>query len=123
MNVNKKILTIALASLSFLPMLASATIVTCNGIDCDFNSFIALINGVINFALAMSGFIAAGTCIYAGTIILFHPAEPGKRSDAYAMFTKAIKGLAIVLLSWLVIHTLVVWLVNPSFDALRFFNN
>ncbi len=121
--MKKNTRTFALIFLSFLPLTSYAGIITCSGLDCNFDSFVSTINTIINTFLALSGFLAAGTFAYAASFILFDPANPAKRKDAKDMFLKTLKGLAIVLLSWFVIHTLIDWVVNPDFNALRFFQN
>lgn len=87
---------------------------------CDFKEAAILVNRIINWFLSISVTVAAITFSVAGAQILLNPANEAKRREAKDMFIKTIWGIAIILLSWLVINTLVKTLVNTSTDALRF---
>jgi len=85
---------------------------------CNVTELFTLINRIINWFLKIAGSIAAVTFTIAGVNILMHPDKPEEISKARSMFTKTIVGLIIVLLSWLVFHTVLSTLIDQS--ALRF---
>ncbi len=94
-----------------------------SGLGCGFSDLVGMFNNFINWFLGISAVLATITCVYAAVKILSHPSNPGERTKALAMFGKALAGIAIVLLAWLVMKTVITALVNPSTDALRFFSN
>ncbi len=120
--MKKKILTISLFALTFLPSLSFAqNLIACEGLDCTFDSFITTMNNVINYFLAISGLLVAGTIVYIGATILLNPDSESKKTEAKTMMVKTAKGFAYILLSWFVIHVVIGWIVDPSFDPFRFF--
>ena len=90
---------------------------------CDFAAFMRLINNVINWFISISVLVAAVTFSIAGGKILMNPENPGKREEAMGMFRKTVVGMIIILVAWLVLHTIVSTLTNPNIGALRFLNN
>jgi len=130
MNINyKKTLAVGLSLLMFLPLVVSAASfipAVCTGSDpskCDFTAFATFINTVITWFLNMSAVVAAITFSIAGANMLLHPESPEEIKKAKSMFTKTIIGMIIVLVAWLVVHTVVATLVNSSTNALRFLSN
>ena len=91
--------------------------------NCNFNDLTTLINNIINWFLGISVSVAAITFAIAGGIMLFNPNNPGKRGEALEMFKKTIIGIIIILVAWLVIHTVIAALVNQNTGALRFLGN
>jgi len=120
-NIHKII--IALFSLVFLLptiIFAANSLIPCSGVDCNFSSFAALVNNVINWFLSISATVAAITFSWAGIQMLLNPDNPGKRQDALEMFKKTVIGMIIILVAWLVIHTIIVTLLRDPNSALRF---
>jgi len=87
---------------------------------CDFKEAEILINRVINWFLSMAIIIMGGTLTYAGVNIIFNPGNATVLKESQEMFKKSIIGLFIVLFAWLIIHTIITALVNPSVNADRF---
>ncbi len=119
-----KILAFSVSSLVFLPLLAyaqsSGGVIPCNGQDCNFNSFIQLINNILKYFLGISISVAAVTFAIAGGKMLLHPNNPGERTAAKNMFKNTIIGMIIVLCSWLAVYTVIKWIVPNAGSALRF---
>jgi len=87
----------------------STGIVPCDGSlsnPCNFNSVFKLVNTAIQWFLDISIAIAAITFMVAGGKMLANPSNPGKREEAVEMFKKTTIGIIIVLMAWLVIHTI-----------------
>ena len=89
---------------------APTGLVTCGTADtppCDFNSFMALINKVINFILfKMALPIAALMFAYAGFELVSSGGSTEKRGVAKSVFTNAVLGLIIAVAAWLIISTI-----------------
>jgi hypothetical protein len=118
------ILAFVSSSVLFMPaVLFAQGLVPCNGPDCNFSSFVTLINNAITLFLYLAISLAGVTFMIAGAKILLNPGNAGKRSEALGMFKKTIIGMVIVLVAWLVIHTIVGLLVNKNIGALRFLGN
>ncbi len=113
----------------FSPLISLAAIVpdcvtgSGNGVDCGFSDLVKMFNSFIDWFLGISSVLATITCVMAGAKILLNPSNPGERTKAIGMFTKALIGIAIVLLAWIVMKTAIGVLVNPNTGALRFFSN
>ena len=120
-----KTIAILLSLVLFLPLFVSAAgLIPCNGTPdspCDFNAFSKLINGIINWFIGISATVAAITFSIAGGQMLLNPDNPSKREEAINMFKKTVYGMIIILVAWLVVHTVVATLVDPNTNALRFF--
>ena len=56
--------------------------------------------------------MAAITIAIAGGTILFNPDNAAKRTEALEMLKKTIYGIIIILVAWLVIHTVIAALTN-----------
>jgi len=112
----------------FLPIISFAAyqVVTCDGSDaspCDFDAFIDMVNGLIDWFVTISVSIAAVTFAMAGGRILLNPDNPGERAKAKDMFRKTIYGLIALLSCWLIVYVIIGALTNNAGDYLRFFAN
>jgi len=67
--------------------------------------------------------VAAITFAIAGGRMLFNPGKEAERTAAKDMFLKTIIGLAIILVAWLVIHTVISAISSNSNSALKFLGN
>ncbi len=119
-----------IASLSAAAILAplavlAADLIPCDGVNtpCNFGSLATLVNNIINWFLGISVSVAAITCAVAGAKILFNPGNQSEIEAGKTMLWKTIQGMFIILLAWLVVHTVIAALVNPSTGALRFLGN
>jgi hypothetical protein len=124
----KKIKILVISGFVF-PLFSFAAIVSdcvndaSGGADCNFKDLMGMFNSFINWFFAISSVLATITCVLAAVKILSNPSNPKKRGEALGMFTKALIGMAIVLLAWLVMKTVIGALTNPNTNALRFFSN
>jgi hypothetical protein len=96
-----------------VPVLALAQPVTgrlvpCDGLDCNFNKFMELINTVISFILFnLAVPLAAIMFAYAGVKLLFSGGEKSDaRTKAKEIFTNTVIGLALAAGAWLIIRTI-----------------
>ena len=125
----KKTLAIGLSITIFLPLAAIAAGLIPS--DADINgtattagkglcSLTILINNAITWFLDLSATVAAITFSIAGGKMLMNPENPGEREKAMEMFKKTVIGMVIILIAWLVVHTIIVSLVGTGSGALRF---
>lgn len=90
-------------------------LVPCNGVDCDFNSLMTLINRVMNFIVYLSIPLAAISISYAGYLYISAYGDTGKIEDAHKIFGSVLKGFAFVLAGWLIVYTIMSMLLGPNF--------
>lgn len=98
-------------------------LVQCDGVvtdpstqkKCDFNALIDQINFLINWAFFMAIPIASGFLVYAGYYYMFTGEEGHKK--AKAIFSSVGIGLIAAAGGWLVIHTIIKFLVKPGLGA------
>lgn len=90
-------------------------LVPCNGVDCDFNSLMTLINRVMNFIVYLSIPLAAISISYAGYLYISAYGDTGKIQDAHKMFGKIIWGFVFVLAGWLIVYSIMSALLGPNF--------
>lgn len=72
---------------------------------CDYNDLWELINKGVNFIIFLSLLISTFVFLYAGFLYLTSGISD-KKSDAKKMMFNVVKGIIIILISWLVINTL-----------------
>lgn len=98
-------------------------LVQCDGVvtdpstqkKCDFNALIDQINFLINWAFFMAIPIASGFLVYAGYYYMFTGEEGHKK--AKDIFSSVGIGLIAAAGGWLVIHTIIKFLVKPGLGA------
>lgn len=90
------------------PVFAQEKLVPCDGPNCDFNSFVDLINNIINFALMYLAIpIAAIMFAYAGFLMVTAGESASEaRTKAKGIFMNALMGLAIAAACWLIVNTI-----------------
>lgn len=122
----KKFLKLFLLTLIILiPLFTfSQGLVPCDGSSnnpCDYNSFITLINNVVNFIVIYLAIpLAAIAFAYAGFLFLTSAENPGKRTQAKSIFVNVLIGLLLVGGSYLIIKTVLSIFGYESADWLGF---
>ncbi len=111
--MKKFIIFIFISLILVLPVLSFAAdpIVPCDGTvykPCDFDSFMTLINNVINFLVKIIALpIAAIMFTYAGFLMVTAGEEAaGARTKAKGIFMNALIGLLLAATCWLIVHSL-----------------
>ncbi|NTV44802.1 MAG: hypothetical protein HGA67_03865 [Candidatus Yonathbacteria bacterium] len=90
-----------------LPTVVSAQgIVPCDGLDCDFNSLIGLVQALLTFFLTTAPFVAAALFAYGGFLYFTARGDTGQIGKAHKVFGAAAFGLVLILAAWLVIYTI-----------------
>ena len=93
----------------------STGLITCNNTTaspCDFNALMLLVNHVIDFLIIMAAPITAIVFTWAGFQYLFSGGE-GATESAKSMMVKTFWGFVIMLCAWLIVKTILFWLVDP----------
>ncbi len=93
-------------------------LIPCRGPDCNFDTFIQLIQKVINFLLVTVAIpLATVLFSYAGLLYLSATGDTGKISQAHGIFLNVIFGLALALAAWLIVNTIATALLKDSFKS------
>jgi hypothetical protein len=101
-------------------------IVQCDGVvtdtatqqKCDFIGLVNQIKYIINWMFYISVPLCVGMFAYAGGLYLAAGANLGKVGTAKDIFWNVVKGFALMLVAWLLIHTLLDFFVKPEFARL-----
>lgn len=135
---NKKIisnlLSVFILSLFILPVLVMSQtpkpIITCgnNGAPpCDYDDFVGTINNIINWVITSAGVIFTISAIWGGFLYMTSGLKPGNKEKAKNILWSTIIGFIIVLCSWLIVYTLLGFLVDKDTtsggDIFRFIGN
>jgi len=103
----------------FLPQLVSAQasgLVTCSGPDCDMCSFVAMIEGLVNWLFSFLVLAAVLGLMIAGFKLVTSAGNESAWSGAKSMFTNIIIGFVIVLSAWLIVDTIMKAFIAPESD-------
>lgn len=116
--------SIAVFGLLLLPLVtgaqfSQAPIVPCDGVDCNFNNLLQLVNNVIDFLIQIIAVpIATILFLYAGFIYVTAAGDPGKIKKAHGIFVNVFWGFIIALGAWLIIDLLVTTFLKPGYGTL-----
>ena len=96
---------------------AQAPLVPCGNPDqppCTPSHFFVLVSNIVNyFIFTLAVPLATVAIAYAGITLALHPKEEGKRTQAKEILSAALWGLVIVLGAWLIVTTIVNYIVEP----------
>ncbi len=93
-------------TLAVLPLVASAQLVTCTGINCDYCALLTTGERIIDFLLMVMFPIAAVIFVIGGFYIMTAGSSAARYQRGRDMIKSTIIGIAIVLLVWLVLDTI-----------------
>jgi hypothetical protein len=117
-SLQKKYLVIPLLIFFLLPGLVSATgLVPCGpgtGEPCTVCHFLVLIKNIIDFLTEVAFGLVAVMILYGALLFFLAGGQEQKIRQGREVITTAVYGLAIVLLSWIIINTLIQIFVNPG---------
>jgi hypothetical protein len=102
-----------------LPFISNADLITCGGPTtgekaCDFNSFVGTLNGIIDFIIKTSFVIFTLTFIWGGFLYVTSGVKPGNKDKAKTVLWSTFSGFIIMILAWLIVHTILVYLVDDG---------
>lgn len=78
---------------------------------CDFGDFIGLINRIINWIISIAGVIFTIMAIYGGFLYMTSSGDSGKKGKARDILLNTLLGFVIILCSWLIVYTLLKYLI------------
>ena len=131
----KKILAVSLSTVFlfvfFMPVVSSAAIIECGnsvtdgGITtipnpCTFADFVATINRVINWFISIAGVIFTISAIWGGFLYMTSGQNPGNKAKAKSILWSTLIGFVIILTSWLIVYTLLTYLVPDNSSVFNF---
>ena len=106
---------ILMSLLTFLPIVASAAIVPCNGPDCTPCDVAKLAQNILTFLVEISVILATIGIAWSGLrYMVMSGGDEGAVRQAKEMFTNVVVGLVIVLAAWLIVDTVIKLFVNQS---------
>lgn len=111
------ILMFSILFLFFIYYGASAALVPCGygvGAPCTLCDLLVMVNNIVNFLTAISISIATIMILWGGFLLLMAAGNEEKLKSAKSVLTTAIIGLVIVLVSWIIINTLIVFFGSSS---------
>jgi hypothetical protein len=119
---NKKFIASIVALFLFfvfiMPVLSHAVaLVTCDGSaesPCTMNSFVGMINGIINWIISIAGVIFTISCIYGGFLYMTSGENPGNKAKAKSILYSTFIGFIIILVAWLIVYTILINLIDPG---------
>jgi hypothetical protein len=124
--IKKLILILVVLSFVLIPIFSDAALIPCTNEPgneeerCDYGKFIELIQNFLDWAILISGSLAAISFAYAGFLYLTGGANPGTRQKAKDIFTKVLIGFVVVLSAWLIVHAIISGLgLDPEISPLE----
>ena len=116
--IMRKITQFFVLTLLSAPLLASAVLVPCNGLNCDFAQLVELASKLIDYALVIT--IPISTCMFAYAGFLYiSSSTAGNIEKAHTIFRNVLLGLFFVLGAWLIVKTILVGLGAESYGLLN----
>ena len=96
---------IAVATLMFIPDLASAAFVPCSGTDCAACHFVQMGNTILVWLIGILFVVFAVVAVIAGFGLVTSGGNPSAKQAAKDKLVNAVIGLIIVLAAWLLVDT------------------
>lgn len=97
-------------------------LVPCDGVaigegkvECDYNALINGINNLVKYFIYLAHFFAIAMFMYAGFLYMFAGDNPGNKESAKRIFKNIGIGLFFVYAAWLLVYSLLTYLIDDSF--------
>ncbi len=123
-NIKKVLLGVnCLLLLIILPTITFATLVTCDGgagDACNIDSFIEMINIIINWFITMATVVFTISAIYGGYLYMTSGSNPGNKEKAKTVLLRTLTGFVIILTAWVIVHTILNALVPEGSTIFKF---
>lgn len=102
------IILLYLLSIIFVPLLAKAAIVTCDGPNCDIDKFFEMLGKIYDFIVKdIATPLAVIAVAVGGILMMISAGNPNLMSIGKKVFWSAIIGLALVFCSYLIIKFII----------------
>ena len=103
-----------------VPFFTSAKLVTCDGPDCDFDKFIEMINGIINWIIGIATVIFTISAVWGGFLYVTSGMNPGNKEKAKGILWNTLIGFVIILVGWVIVYTILYALVPENSTVFNF---
>lgn len=92
---------------------------------CDFVALMNQIKFLINWGIGILMVVAVGVAVYAGVMYMVagFTGNAGKAQEAKGYFTNIFVGILIILFAWLIVRTIINWLVDTGVYKFDFLGN
>lgn len=110
------LLTLILAFL-WLPATASAQILACTGVDCNFCSLVTTIDNIIDFVIQLAVVLATIMLAITGFKMVASKGNPGAMQAAKDLLMNICIGVLLILAAWTLVDTLMKLLVSDQIVA------
>jgi len=83
-------------------------LVPCDGVSCDFNSLVLLVQNIIDLAIKIAPMLAAVAFAVAGFYYITAAGDTGKIKQAHDIAITTVYGLVLALVAWILIKTIII---------------
>jgi hypothetical protein len=98
------IILLYLLSIIFVPLLAKAAIVTCDGPNCTIDKFFEMLGNIYSFIVQIATPLAVIALTVGGILMMISAGNPNLMSIGKKVFWSAVIGLALVLATKAIIN-------------------
>jgi hypothetical protein len=85
------------------------------GVECDYNALVNGINNLVKYFIYLAHFFAIAMFMYAGFLYMFAGDNPSNVEKAKRIFKNIGIGLFFVYAAWLLVYSLLTYLIDPAF--------
>lgn len=85
------------------------------GVECDYNALVNGINNLVKYFIYLAHFFAIAMFMYAGFLYMFAGDNPSNKESAKRIFKNIGIGLFFVYAAWLLVYSLLTYLIDPAF--------
>lgn len=85
------------------------------GVECDYNALVNGINRLVKYFIYLAHFFAIAMFMYAGFLYMFAGDKSGNVEQAKRIFKNIGIGLFFVYAGWLLVYSLLTYLIDPAF--------
>jgi hypothetical protein len=89
-------------------------------IPCDFDYFILMINNIIKWIISIAGAIFTISAIYGGFLWMTSGGDSGKKGKARDILWNTLLGFVTILVAWLIVYTLLTYIVPTNSTIFKF---
>jgi len=85
------------------------------GVECDYNALVNGINNLVKYFIYLAHFFAIAMFMYAGFLYMFAGDKSSNVEQAKRIFKNIGIGLFFVYAAWLLVYSLLTYLIDPAF--------
>jgi hypothetical protein len=84
-------------------------------VECDYNILVNTFNKLLKYFIYLAHFFAIAMFMYAGFLYMFAADNPSNKERAKSIFKNIGIGLFFVYAGWLLVYSLLTYLIDPAF--------